>query len=141
MYQFHFFAHWRPFLSRPWVFPRALGCGARRGPACTLGASLGPGWTPWCVLLAFKFASDLVSNHRIAFRLGEPSRSMETPNCLLFCFFSFFHHCFVLLLFLKYDSSPRRLGSGGTTAAARQAFPFVTATNASSACVRACVIL
>ena len=36
------FAHPPPVLFRPRVFPHALGCGARRGPACTLGANFGP---------------------------------------------------------------------------------------------------
>ena len=51
-----FFAHRQRFISRPRVFPRALGCGARRGPARTLGASLGPGRAPWRVVWALKVA-------------------------------------------------------------------------------------
>ena len=46
------------------------------------------------------------------------------------------HHCFALLLLLKYRTRPQRLGSQGATAAALQAFPFVRATNGASACVR-----
>ena len=34
MYQCVFFGHLHTFLRRPWVLSRALGCGARRGPAC-----------------------------------------------------------------------------------------------------------
>ena len=30
-----FFKHLQAFLRRPWVFSRALGCGVRRGTACT----------------------------------------------------------------------------------------------------------
>ena len=50
------FGHVHALLRRPWVFPRALLFGSRRGPACTLGASLGPGQAPWRVVWAFKVA-------------------------------------------------------------------------------------
>ena len=57
----------------------------------------------------------------------EPSWPMKTPTC----HFSFFPHCFALLLF----SSPQRLPSHGTTALVLRAFPFVTTTSGASACV------
>ena len=37
-----FFAHSHALLFRSRVFSRALGCGARRGPACTLRSKIGP---------------------------------------------------------------------------------------------------
>ena len=51
-----FLAHRQAVLRRPRVFPRALGCGARRGLAGALlcGASLGPGRAPWRVHWASK---------------------------------------------------------------------------------------
>ena len=54
--KYAFFQHWRPLLFRPRVFLRALGCGVRRGAACTLGASLAHGRASWRVLWAFKVA-------------------------------------------------------------------------------------
>ena len=36
------FRHLYAFLRRPWAFSRALGCGARRRPACTLRRKFGP---------------------------------------------------------------------------------------------------
>ena len=52
-----FFAHRQPLLFRPLVFSRAPGCGARRGAARTLGASLGPVRAPWRPLWEFKVAA------------------------------------------------------------------------------------
>ena len=52
MYETHFLHIGHLFMFRPRVFSRALGVGARRGPACTLGASLGAGQALW----AFKVA-------------------------------------------------------------------------------------
>lgn len=43
----------RGFLFQPRVFPRVLRYGARRGPACTLGARFGPDWAPWRVATRF----------------------------------------------------------------------------------------
>ena len=37
------FAYGQHFLFRPRIFSRAVGCGARRGGACTLHANLGVG--------------------------------------------------------------------------------------------------
>ena len=68
----------------------------------------------------------------ITFRPAEPSRPMETPKSNLTFFMSLF---FALLLFPNHHSRPQRLGSHGTTVAAVQAFPFVTATHGASACV------
>ena len=51
-----FFPHRHAFLFWLRVVSRALGCGARRGPACTLGARLGPGRGPWRVIWASKVA-------------------------------------------------------------------------------------
>ena len=51
-----FFAHWLASLVWRRVSSRALGCGARRGPACNHGANLGPGRAPRRVLWAFKIA-------------------------------------------------------------------------------------
>ena len=42
MYNCVFVLHWHAFLRRPWVFPRALGGGARQGAACTPRPKFGP---------------------------------------------------------------------------------------------------
>ena len=41
-----FFARLHALLGRPRVVSRAVGCGTRKGAACTPGASLGPGRAP-----------------------------------------------------------------------------------------------
>ena len=68
------------------------------------------------------------------------------PTCQFFCFFLFCSACCLLLLLLLYMSASRRpsssqalyfCGSHGTTAAAHQNLPFVTAADGASVC--ACV--
>ena len=56
MCMYFFYAHRQPFFSRPRLFSRDLGCGARKGSACVPHASLGPGRAPWRALWAFKVA-------------------------------------------------------------------------------------
>ena len=86
MHQTHVSARLHALLGRPRVVPRALGCGARRGGACTSrlwalaglrGARAGR-----------SKSLDLACNHGIAFRPAEPSKVMETPKMsfILFCF-------------------------------------------------------
>ena len=71
----------------------------------------------------------LASNHGIAFRPARANQARANPkNVSKFFIFS------PLMLFLKYHNSCERLGNQGTTAAALQAFPFVTATNGASKC-------
>ena len=62
------------FLFRPRVFSRTLGSVARREPARTPHASLGPGRGPWYVLWVLKVAvpSGRHSGH------VEPSRPLQT---------------------------------------------------------------
>ena len=82
-----FLGHLCAFLGRPWVFSRALGCGARRGPACTprrkFGSRAGsvaraPGvqsqdiWQVIAALLSLEL---------------EPSKTMENPLVSFFFFF------------------------------------------------------
>ena len=52
-----FYSHGHAFLFRPRAFSRALGCGARTGPACALRRKLGPGRAPWRALWAFSVAA------------------------------------------------------------------------------------
>ena len=60
------------------MFSRALGCGARRGPAYTLRLSLGPVRPPWRVLWASKatragsFSRDCVPRRRATQDHGNP---------------------------------------------------------------------
>ena len=96
------------FLLRPWAVSRSLGCGSRRGPACTprrkcvsrlgyVARALGAqSRTIWQVV-AGSLPADL-----------EPTRPIETPR-------TFFFPHFVTSpgLFLKYHSSRQRLGSHG----------------------------
>ena len=134
VYDIDFFAEYS-FRFRPRVFSRAFGCGTRRGPACTPRRKCES--RADCVACAagvqsremWQVIAGLLSDEL------EPTRPMQTPT-VSFC--SFFHP--YLLLFFKNHSNHRMLGSHGTTTAL-QAFPFVTATNSASACVRerACV--
>ena len=54
MHQIHIFVHEHILHFHPRIICRVLGCGARKGSACTLGTSLGPGQGPWHVLSASK---------------------------------------------------------------------------------------
>ena len=105
-----FFVHWPPFLFWPRVFSRGLGCGACRGPACTHGASLGPGRA----CSGHSKSRELASNHGIAFRRAIANQAHGNPDIYIFTCFHFFTSP---LLFLKYYSSRQRLGSHGATAA------------------------
>ena len=64
--------HFFPF--RPRVFPRALGSGARREPARTPHASLGPGRRPWYVLWGFKLARPLGEGFRARRAIQAPAK-------------------------------------------------------------------
>ena len=72
------FARLHALLGRPRVISRALGCGARRGAACTprrkCWSRAGSVARSWC-----SKSRDPANNHRIAFRLDEPRRTIETP--------------------------------------------------------------
>ena len=80
-----FFGHLHAFLRRPWVFLRALGCGARRGPACTPRWKLGS--------QAGSVARALgVQSHEIwqvitgsLFRGASAEQDYRKPACQLFC--------------------------------------------------------
>ena len=61
------------FLFRPPVFPRALGSVARREPARTPHASLGPGRGPWHVPWGFKVASPLGEGFRARRAIQAPA--------------------------------------------------------------------
>ena len=124
-----FFGPLHAFHRRPWVFSHSSGCGARRRPIGTLRRT--PGSRPSSAARALDGRSplSLASNHGIAFRPARANQARANPkNVSKFFIFS------PLMLFLKYHNSCERLGNQGTTAAALQAFPFVTATNGASKC-------
>ena len=63
-----FLGHLHPFLRRPWVFSRVLGCGARRGPRMYTTAQV---WVPCGHRGAYSGRSksrNLASHHGVAFR-------------------------------------------------------------------------
>ena len=71
------------FLPRSRVFSRALGCGARRGAACTPGASLGPGRAPWRVVPGRSKSCELASNHGIVFHRSRADKAHgNTQNAI-----------------------------------------------------------
>ena len=122
----HFFSGIQNFLFRSRVFSRALGCGARRGPACTPRCKCGS--RPGSVARSLGVQSYEIwqeNTGSLSDQL-EPTRPTQNPQM---GFFPLIFHL-SLLLFLKCHSSRQRLGSHGTTAAL-QAFPFVIATNGS----------
>ena len=76
--------------SRPRVFPRALGCGAPRGAAGTLGASLGPGRAPSRTLWAFK-VTRAGNWPRDRFSPSKSRAGQQKPHnlrCVIFAFCS-----------------------------------------------------
>ena len=78
-----FLEHLHSFLRRPWVFSCALGCGARRGPACTPRRKF---WSrPGSVARAVGVQSReiLASNHGVAFRgaKAEQDNGKPTVSC------------------------------------------------------------
>ena len=73
-----FFAYRQACHFRPRVSSRALGRGARRGSACTLGTSLGSGRAPWRVFSAFKVAKS-ATNHWIHFRRPRAKKAHRNP--------------------------------------------------------------
>ena len=64
------------FLFRPRAFPRDLGYVARREPARTLHARLGPGRGPWHMLWGVKVASSLGEG----FRARRASQAPANPR-------------------------------------------------------------
>ena len=116
-----FFVHWPPFLFWPRVFSRGLGCGACRGPACTHGASLGPGRA----CSGHSKSRELASNHGIAFRRdranqihGKPhNRNYQQVSHILLCITA---------------------RTSGAATLQQKAFPSVAATH-KCFCVRVCV--
>ena len=94
MYQFDFLDIYTPFPAARGSLPRALGCGARRGPACTPRRKLGS--RPGCV------AGDLGVQSREIWQINtavvslyaelEPSKTTESSH------FSFYPFVFAPLL-------------------------------------------
>ena len=123
------FSHWRPFLFRPRVFPRPLGCVAPRGGAYTLRCKFGA--RPGTVALALGVQSH-ASWQVIAGSFSaepEPTRPMEAPqHVILFCFALCCCCCFWSTTEAfkawqpRYNSRP-------------SSFSSVTATNGVSACL------
>ena len=73
------FAHWQALLCQPpQVFSRAVGCGARGPPACTLyGATLGPERARRRVL---PYSCELALFEGIAFRRAKANQDVGNPH-------------------------------------------------------------
>ena len=132
MYEMHLFCT-LPCISLPaaGVFS-ALGCGARRGPACTLQSKIGPrpgsvaralGVQSCASWLCFTGLLSATPRRRAAADHGNPSFSAILLWC---CSITPSHQL----------PSSVLCGSDGTTAVVHQAFLFVTATGGASMCVR-----
>ena len=120
MYHIHFFSTSAIF-SVP-AAGHSLRCRARRGPACALGASLGPGRAPWRGLWAFLQSRSIwqVMTRSLS---DPPSQARPWKPPVMFLFPLSCCICY------KYHTSPQMCTlrrSHGTTAATLQAFPFVT---------------
>ena len=122
---------------RPRIFSRALGCGARRGPACTLRHKPGP--------RLGSVARGLGAQSRASWEMitgsvsASPSLARQWKPHDLRLLLS------VLLLLcitpsLKLSSSLLRGSHGTTVAVAHQALPFLMATDGASVCVRVCAV-
>ena len=68
------------FLPRSRVFSRALGCGARRGAACTPRHKCGVPAGLRGVCSGRSKSHNLASNHRVAFRLAERRMTVGPHN-------------------------------------------------------------
>ena len=82
----------------------SLGCGARRGRACTLGANLGASRAPWRMLCAFK-SPKLARTHGIAFRRARAEPSNRNLTFLIVWL------CDLLLVYISclYHTVPQAL--------------------------------
>ena len=112
-----FFAHSHALLFRSRVFSRALGCGARRGPACTHGASFGP----WPCSVARALGVQSHSSWQVITGMHSASPSLAGQwklHNVLFYLLLLFH---VLITTCLTLSSSLLGGSHGTTAIAYQA--------------------
>ena len=76
------------FLRRPWVFSGALGCGARRGPACTPRHKFVPRAAPVTRALDVPTREIWQRHHRVA----EPRKTVEYPHSALLLL-AFLHCC------------------------------------------------
>ena len=75
-----YFLHFHAFLRRPWVFSRALGCGARRGPACTPRRTSGR--RAGCVARALGVQSCEIWQEITGLLSAklDPSKTLENPH-------------------------------------------------------------
>ena len=129
-----FVLHLHAFLRRPWVFSRALGCGARRGPDCTPRRNFGSRAGSVARTLGVQSREIwLVTTGSLSDQL-EPTGPMQNLENAIFSFLTCLCCCF------GSTTAPvrQRLGSHGT-ATVLQAFPFVTTTNGACACRCVCV--
>ena len=98
-----FWRHLHAFVRRPWVFSRALGCEARRGPACTPRRKFGSRASSAARALGVQ--SREIWQVIAGLLSAEPGKTMET-------------HMSAVLLHCK---SSLLCGSHGTRAVAHQA--------------------
>ena len=100
---FTFYAHRQPFLFRPWVRSRALGCGARRRPACTPRCKFGsrPGSVVRALGVQCREIWQATTGSFFPTSSSQPGPCKPQERHMYF-FTS-------LLLFLKYHSSRQRL--------------------------------
>ena len=84
VYEMHFSSYLHALLGRPRVvFSRSRLRGTQGGRAYATGHVWVPAGLPGARSGRSK-RRDLPSNHRIAFRLAEPRRTMETPQIEIF---------------------------------------------------------
>ena len=121
-----FFQGYNSFIILPRVFSRALGCGARRGPACT----------PWCKCGSRpgSVARALGVQSRDRFPTSSSQPGPFKPQMLYLFYFS--------PLSAAVFEVPQQPSKARQPRYNSRAIPFVTATNGASACgfvsVRVC---
>ena len=118
MYKIVFFRKTNVFLFQSRVFYRALGCGTRRGLACTRQCKwFQAGLHGAC--FGCSNSRSLASNHGVAFREARAEQGNGKPTFKLYFFFF----------------SPLLYSHSATVRHSRQASPVVTASDTTYACV------
>ena len=85
MYKIAFILEYKTFIFWSLVFSRGLGCGARRGAACTRRCKCGSRPGSMARALGVRSRGILASNHGVAFRRARAEQDNRKPKYQPFC--------------------------------------------------------